>query len=56
MIEPNLPPSQSADDSNFSKSSFFRRRLAFLVILTLAIVGVAYTNISHQSLVGFGNF
>jgi len=56
MSELNLSPRQGADDHNFSKASFFRRQLPFLAILTLAIAGVAYTNISHQSLVGYWEF
>jgi hypothetical protein len=34
-------------------SDFFRRNLLYVFILTLAILGVAYTNISHQPLVGY---
>jgi hypothetical protein len=56
MSELNLPPGRSADDHNFGKASFFRRQLPFLAILTLAIAGVAYTNISHQPLVGYWEF
>ena len=56
MSELNMPPSQSAGEHNVSKVSFFRRQLPFLVILTLAIAGVAYTNISQQPLVGYWEF
>lgn len=56
MIEAYLPPNQSDDEGNFGKASFLRRQLPFLAILTLAIAGVAYTNISHQSLVGYWEF
>jgi hypothetical protein len=56
MSELNLSPRQSADDHSFSKAGFFRRQLPFLAILTLAIAGVAYTNISHQPLVGYWEF
>jgi hypothetical protein len=56
MSELNLPPGQSADNHSFSKAGFFRRQLPFLAILTLAIAGVAYTNISRQSLVGYWEF
>jgi len=56
MSELNLSPRQSTDDHNFSKASFFRRQLPFLAILTLAIAGVAYTNMSHQPLVGYWEF
>ncbi len=56
MSELNMPPSQSAGEHNVSKVSFFRRQLPFLIILTLAIAGVAYTNISQQPLVGYWEF
>ena len=56
MSELDLSPRQSADDHSLSRASFFRRQLPFLAILTLAIAGVAYTNISHQSLVGYWEF
>jgi hypothetical protein len=56
MSELDLSPRQSVDDHSLSKASFFRRQLPFLAILMLAIAGVAYTNISHQSLVGYWEF
>lgn len=58
MSEPGLSPSRTADDDSggFSKASFLRRQLPFLTVLTLAIAGVAYTNISHQPLVGYWEF
>jgi hypothetical protein len=37
-------------------ASFFRRHLLYVLILTLAILGVAYTNMSHQPLVGYWEF
>jgi hypothetical protein len=37
-------------------ADFFRRHLLYVLILTLAILGVAYTNISHQPLVGYWEF
>ena len=39
-----------------SIADFFRRHLLYVLILTLAILGVAYTNISHQPLVGYWEF
>jgi hypothetical protein len=39
-----------------SKASFLRRKLPYVAVLLLAIVGVAYTNISHQSISGFWEF
>src|SRR5271155_5877408 len=56
MREPKLtrdavdPPDQSR------KASFWRRKLPYIAVLALAIFGVAYTNISHQPLVGFWEF
>lgn len=37
-------------------ADFFRRHLLYVLILTLAILGVAYTNISHQPLAGYWEF
>jgi hypothetical protein len=39
-----------------NKASFLYRQLPYIIALTLAIVGVAYTNISHQPLVGYWEF
>jgi hypothetical protein len=50
-------PQESANHSSLSSdASFFRRHLPYLVVLALAISGVAYTNISHQPLVGYWEF
>jgi hypothetical protein len=38
------------------KVGFLQRKLLFVVLLVLAIVGVAYTNISQQPLVGYWEF
>jgi hypothetical protein len=38
------------------RGSFLRRQLPYILILGLAIVGVAYTNIAHQPLVGYWEF
>jgi len=37
-------------------ASFLRQQLPYIAVLVLAISGVAYTNISHQSLVGYWEF
>jgi hypothetical protein len=42
------------DDSR--KTGLLQRKLPFVVLLVLAIVGVAYTNISQQPLVGYWEF
>jgi hypothetical protein len=39
-----------------NKASFWYRQLPYIIVLTLAIVGVAYTNMSHQPLVGYWEF
>jgi hypothetical protein len=44
-----LPP-------RFSETSMLRRRLPYLILLVLAIVGIAYTNFSHQPLNGYWEF
>jgi len=57
MAEINLP--QDADSSSGGASglkSFLHRQLPYIVVLVLAIAGVAYTNISHQPLVGYWEF
>jgi hypothetical protein len=36
--------------------SFLRRQLPYILVLGLAIVGVAYTNMAHQPLVGYWEF
>ena len=38
------------------KAGSLQRKLPFVVLLVLAIVGVAYTNISQQPLVGYWEF
>jgi hypothetical protein len=44
----------AVDDSR--KAGFLQRKLPYVVVLVLAIVGVAYSNISQQPLVGFWEF
>jgi len=46
-IDPEVHPGTSA---------VWRRRLPYIVVLALAIFGVAYTNISHKPLVGYWEF
>jgi hypothetical protein len=46
----------AADPGQSSKANFLHRQLPYLVVLALAISGVAYTNISHQPLVGYWEF
>jgi hypothetical protein len=58
MSEPDLPPSETAgdDSGDSSKKNFLRRQLPFIAVLTLAIAGVAYANVSSQPLVGYWEF
>jgi hypothetical protein len=41
---------------NSRKAGFLERKLPFVALLVLAIVGVAYTNISQQPLAGYWEF
>jgi hypothetical protein len=56
MSEPKLTQNAGEPPSRFRKASFLRRNLPYVVVLTLAIFGVAYTNISHQPLIGYWEF
>jgi hypothetical protein len=56
MNELEYPPEKADASSPSNNSSFVRRQLPYLVVLALAISGVAYTNISHQPLVGYWEF
>ena len=47
---------ESASDDGAGRQSLLRSQLPFLAILALAIVGVAYTNISQRPLVGYWEF
>jgi hypothetical protein len=47
---------QNGGDRPNSFRTFLRRNLPYVVVLTLAILGVAYTNFSHQPLVGYWEF
>jgi hypothetical protein len=56
MSEPEL--TKEADDGprGSRNPGFLRRKLPFVAVLTLAVVGVAYTNISQKPLVGYWEF
>ena len=56
MGELNSRQTENGPEGRFDKKSFVRRQLPYLVALALAISGVAYTNISHQPLVGYWEF
>ena len=56
MSEPELTQDTADPPDRPRKASFLRRKLPYVAVLSLAIVGVAYTNISHQSISGFWEF
>ena len=56
MSDLDAPSGQRASDDSTGGGSFLRSQLPFLAILALAIVGVAYTNISHRPLAGYWEF
>ncbi len=56
MSDLDPPSGQSASDGGAGRRLLLRSQLPFLAILALAIVGVAYTNISHRPLVGYWEF
>ena len=57
MSEIKLPQDAARPSGGASSyTSFLYRQLPHIVVLVLAISGVAYTNISHQPLVGYWEF
>jgi hypothetical protein len=56
MSEPKLTRDTADPPDHSRKASFLRRKLPYVAVLTLAIVGVAYTNMSHQPISGFWEF
>jgi hypothetical protein len=55
MSTPDLTKDTEVDGPS-SKASFLQRRLPYIVVLALAIAGVAFTNISTQPLTGYWEF
>ncbi len=56
MSETKLTQSADISPGHSSRAGFLYRQLPYIAVLALAIAGVAYTNISHQPLVGFWEF
>jgi hypothetical protein len=58
MNEPNSPPCEIAKDhpDDSGGAGFLQKQLPYIAVLTLAISGVAYTNVSRQPLVGYWEF
>jgi hypothetical protein len=53
MSETQLTKNADAMHLPSRNASFLQRKLPYIAVLTLAVSGVAYTNISHQPLVGY---
>lgn len=56
MSNPDLERDTADPPDHPHKASFFRRKLPYVAVLSLAVVGVAFTNISHQPISGFWEF
>ncbi|MGB6174915.1 MAG: hypothetical protein WBF43_00920 [Methylocella sp.] len=56
MIEPKLTRDAADPPGHPRKASFLRRKLPYVAVLTLAVAGVAFINISHQPIPGFWEF
>ncbi len=54
MSDPAI--TQDALPAGSGQTSMLRRKLPYLVLLVLAILGIAYTNFSHQPLNGYWEF
>jgi hypothetical protein len=53
MSGPELTQTAADPPRHPAKASFLWRKLPFLLVLALAIAGVAYANVSNQPLVGY---
>lgn len=57
MNEPELIPDIAEPEAYpRNKISFWREELPYIAVLILALLGVAYTGISHQTISGFWEF
>ena len=56
MSEPELTKTADGTALHSRRAGFLRRKLPYIAVLTLAVSGVAYANISRQSLVGYWEF
>jgi hypothetical protein len=56
MSDPELPKNADAITLYSGNASLVRWKLPYIAVLALAVSGVAYTNISHQPLVGYWEF
>lgn len=56
MTESDVPAADARRVSPSPKSSFWMRELPYLVMLGMMLLGVAYTSVSRQNLVGYWEF
>src|SRR5580704_4278405 len=56
LTRPESEESDTAIAGHSNWGSTLRRQLPYILVLGLAIVGVAYTNMAHQPLVGYWEF
>jgi hypothetical protein len=57
LTQPEFEKSETAfADHRSAWGSSLRRQLPYILVLGLAIVGVAYTTMAHQPLVGYWEF
>jgi hypothetical protein len=56
LPRPEVEKGEPVLAARFEWGSFLRRQLPYVIVLGLAIVGVAYTNMAHQPLVGYWEF
>jgi hypothetical protein len=56
LTRPESEESDTAIAGHSNWGSSLRRQLPYILVLGLAIVGVAYTNMAHQPLVGYWEF
>jgi hypothetical protein len=56
LTRPGFEKSETATADHSNWVSSLRRQLPYILVLGLAIVGVAYTNMAHQPLVGYWEF
>ena len=56
MSEPKLTRDRADPSDRPRKASFLRPKLPYVPVLTLAVIGVAFTNMSHQPISGFWEF
>jgi hypothetical protein len=56
MSEPELPKIADQIPLRSRNAGLLQRKLPYIAVLGLAVSGVAYTNISHQPLVGYWEF